>query len=89
MIRLEAYTLSNRGRSLRIVNTAKSAGWKPVPNYAHDKGQALSFWQLKRNLQPATHIDFQLSCFVEKRNSQPATHIDFHCACERVRVHYI
>ena len=31
----------------------------------------------KRNSQPATHIDFQLSCFVAKRNSQPATDIDF------------
>ena len=30
-LRLEAYTLSNRGRSLRIVNTVKTTGWKPVP----------------------------------------------------------
>ena len=29
--RLEAYTFSNRGRSLRIVNTVKTAGWKSVP----------------------------------------------------------
>ena len=30
-LRLEAYTLSNRGRSLRITIAAKRAGWKPVP----------------------------------------------------------
>ena len=36
---------------------------------------------VRRNPQPATHIDFQLPCFVEKRNSQPATHIDFHLPC--------
>ena len=30
-LRLEAYTLSNRGRSLRITDS-QSAGWKPVPN---------------------------------------------------------
>ena len=30
MPRLEAYTLSNRGRSLRIADR-QSAGWKPVP----------------------------------------------------------
>ena len=29
-LRLEAYTLSNRGRSLRIADS-QSTGWKPVP----------------------------------------------------------
>ena len=33
MFRLEAYTLSNRGRSLRIVIIAKTAGWKSVPKH--------------------------------------------------------
>ena len=32
-LRLEAYTLSNRGRSLRITIAAKRAGWKPVPKH--------------------------------------------------------
>ena len=32
-IRLEAYTLSNRGRSLRIVIIAKTTGWKSVPKH--------------------------------------------------------
>ena len=31
-LRLEAYTLSNRGRSLRIADS-QSAGWKPVPKH--------------------------------------------------------
>ena len=30
-IRLEAYTLSNRRRSLRILIIVKTTGWKPVP----------------------------------------------------------
>ena len=41
MFRLEAYTLSNRGRSLRIVIIAKTTGWKPVP--IHIIAESLTF----------------------------------------------
>ena len=40
MLRLEAYTLSNRGRSLRIADS-QSAGWKPVPKHIH---YSVGYW---------------------------------------------
>ena len=40
MIRLEAYTLSNRGRSLRIADS-QSAGWKPVPKHIN---YSVGYW---------------------------------------------
>ena len=40
MLRLEAYTLSNRGRSLRIADS-QSAGWKPVPKHIN---YSVGYW---------------------------------------------
>ena len=44
---------------------------------------------VKRNQQPATHIDFHDFLLQTERKAQPATDIDFPCACERVCMYIV